>query len=245
MNTGTIVLIVILILLVLLWNMKLGGRVEYGEEGVRVQIRLGLIYYTVFPRPKKEKKKKPQKAKKKKKPKKKPAAPKEEKPKESALKKVLKNTKKYAGQAEDYFSGGSGGELGVILDAIPELFAILGDTIHRLIIDELTLHYTIPGRHDAAGAAMQYGIIHSTGGAVWELLEHNFTIRDRSVGAWVDFQEEVAKVWIRVNLAYKFGDLIIIAFHVLKEGIKVLIGWRKATKQSKKAEAEEAAEAEK
>lgn len=240
MNTGTIVLIVILILLILLWNLKLGGRVEYGEDGVRVQVRLGLIYLTVFPRPPKpEKPDKPKKEKKKKEKKKKSQKSDEDQPKESALQKIIRNTKKYGGQAQDYFSGGSGGEVGVILDAIPELIAILGDTIRRLIIDELTLHYTIPGRHDAAGAAMQYGMIYSTGGAVWELLNRCFTIRKHSVGAQVDFSEETAKVWARVNLCYKVGDLFIIAFHLLKEGIKVLLGWKKARDASKKEEESE------
>lgn len=219
------ILLVILILLALLCFLKMGGRVEYGADGIRAQIRLGLIYYTVFPRPQKPQKKK----KKKKASAKAKAKPKQEKKQElSTLQKLLKMSKKYAGQAGDYLSGGSGGELGVILDALPELFAILGDTISRIIVEEMTVHYTIPGRYDAAGAAIQYGMVYTTGGAVSALMDQYLTVKKRSIGALVDFNEEKAKVYVCLNLAYRFGDLVIIAIHVLKEGLILLKGWRRA-----------------
>lgn len=223
---------IFMVLSLLLWFMKLGGRVEYGEQGFRGQVHIGWFYITLYPvpellqkllnRPQKEKKKKPKK--KKKQSPKKPAEKKEEKPKKS----VLQRLKKAASQAEDYFSGGDGGELGVVLRAIPDIFAILGETVTRLCVEELTVHYTIPGRHDAAGAAIQYGVVYTTGGAVCTLMDQFVTVKKRSVGAMVDFNEDKAKVWLCVNLSYRMGDLMIIAFHALKEFIKIRNGLQEA-----------------
>lgn len=212
----------------LLWFMKLGGRVEYGEQGFRGQVHIGWFYITLYPvpkllqgllnRPKKEKKKSKKAAPKKPKPQKK------KKPKESGAQKLLHRLKKAASQAEDYFSGGDGGELGVVLRAIPEIFAILGETVSRLCVEELTVHYTIAGRHDAAGAAIQYGMVYTTGGAVCSLMDQFVTVKKRSVGAVVDFNEEKPKVWICVNLSYRLGDLMLIAVHALMEFVKIKNG---------------------
>lgn len=218
-----VVFAVLLVLLVLLWFMKLGGRVEYGEEGLRGRIRIGWFYFTVFPPPKLVKRlmDRPQRPKKEKK------TPKEEPEEESAeeptqgRRRLLERVKKTASQAGDYLTGGEGGELGVILRAIPEVFAILGDTVRRLCVEELTVHYTISGRHDAAGAAIQYGVIYTTGGAVCTLMDQFVTVKKRSVGARVDFSSEESRVWLCVDLSYRFGDLVIIVIHVLKEFVMV------------------------
>lgn len=213
MNTLAIVLMVAAALLVLLWNLRLGGRVEYGENGLRVQLRIGLLYITLFPRPKK--------AKKKKKPAKKPVEPPKPKEESGGLKKLLEKTRKLAGQAGDRFlKGEEGGELGLVLDAIPEVFELLGETVSQLCVEEMTVHYSIPGRHDAAGAAIQYGLVYSTGGVVCTLMDQHLTVKKRSVGAVVDFNEEKTKVFIRLNLSYRFGQLVSIAVHALKKGIK-------------------------
>lgn len=55
---AAIVLFIVLAVLFLLSRVRLGGQVKYGQDGLLVKLRLGLLKFTVFPGKKKEPKKK-------------------------------------------------------------------------------------------------------------------------------------------------------------------------------------------
>lgn len=278
MNPVLVVLLVLLGLLVLLLLLRVGGKVEFSDEGLSVRVRVGPVYYRVYP---KKQKKKPAEelkpvtstAKKAEEAQPPPAekpggepsapAPGEQKPDEGAEQPVRaepsaggeqpvseeqpaaaqappaaqtegksadspppgrkakpsKRRKKAAKQPKE--TGKTGGRLELAMALAPDLLKLLERVVHRLRVDELTLEYTIPGRWDAAGAAMQYGIVYSTGGVLCPLLSQNLRVKRLNVGAEIDFQEEIARVYVCLNLSYQVWELLILGLRALRIYLKL------------------------
>lgn len=216
-------LLVLVLLGMFLWFLRLGGCVIYSENGVLVRIRIGPLYLTVFPR-KKEPKKMPGKkrAGKKKSKKQKSGTTKkkskkaEQKPKRSIADRIL--GRPAPGEGDD---SGRGGDLQLLMDALPDLFELLGEAVRKLRVEELTLHYTIAGRNDPACAAVQYGAVFATGGALGALLNQHLTVKKQSVGAVADFTSTETKVYVCLNLSYTLGQLVVIGIHALKKLLKL------------------------
>ncbi len=206
MNTVGIVLLVLLAFLVLLWFTRLGGRVEYSEAGLTAALRVGPLYVKVYPR----KKKKPAK--------KKPEA--EENKKKQSGKKFGKK-KKHPTEKQAAESQKSGGRLDTVMNLLPDVFQLAGEAVRKLRVEDLVLEYTIAGRHDAAGAAVQYGTVYATGGALYGLLEQHLDLKNCRIGAEVDFNEETPKVYACLNLSYRTGQLVVIGIHALKVYLKL------------------------
>jgi hypothetical protein len=114
-----------------------------------------------------------------------------------------------------------GGYLSLAMDLAPEALSLVGTAVKKLRVEELTLHYTIAGRWDAAGAAVQYGSVYATGGVLYPLLEKGLDLRKCSVGAEIDFQEENPRVYVCLNLSYRVWEALLLGIKALKIYLKV------------------------
>lgn len=115
----------------------------------------------------------------------------------------------------------TGGKLELAMKLAPDLLKLAGSAVHKLRVDELTLDYTIAGRWDAAGAAIQYGTVYATGGVLYPLLEQSLTIKRFHVGAEIDFQEEIPRVYVCLNLSYRVWQLLVLGVGALKLYLKL------------------------
>ncbi|MCD8051115.1 MAG: DUF2953 domain-containing protein [Clostridiales bacterium] len=194
-----VALLIVAALAAVVFLLRLGGRVEYSAQGLLVQLKIGPAFLTVYPRKPKEKKEKTEKKSKKKKDKPK-KQPEPEKP--SLLQRV-------------------GGSLDELMDELPALLDLLGESVEKLRVDELLLDYTIAGRNDPARAGILYGGICASGGAVAGVLQQKLTIKEQSVRCRVDFTTRETKVYARLTLSYTVAQLIVLGVHVLKELQKI------------------------
>lgn len=200
---------IILLVLILIGLIRVGGVVEYDEEGLRVFARVGLLRVCLFPR--KEKKEKKPKAKKETKPK--PGQtekPGEEKPKKK------------------------GGGLGPVLEYVPLVCEAAGALIHRIRIDTLDLDL-VWGAGDAASAAMGYGYANAAIGMLWPPIKNSFEVKKWNFQTGVDFNAKSPLIRAMAALSFRIGQLV--SFAVIY-GIKFLkVYWKNKPKKSTKKEA--------
>lgn len=188
-----IVALVLLVLLLLFLFLRLGGRVEYSSVGLRAWVCVGPIHVLVYPRKPKKKKKKKRRAK--------PA--KEEK-------KPTKPKKKRRG-----------GLLQTAQKLAPDLLELMGEAVRKLRVDQAILEYTIPGRYDPAGAAIQYGTIYATGGALYGILSQHLDLKECSIGAEVDFDETVPMVYVCLELSFRVVHLAQLGIHAAQAYLRM------------------------
>ncbi len=192
------VLLVVAALAAVVFLLRLGGRVEYSAQGLLVQVKVGPAFLTVYPRkPKQNKEKKKSDQKK---------ADQPKKPQEPQKPTLLQRV---------------GGSLDELMDELPALLDILGESVEKLRVDELLLDYTIAGRNDPAKAGMLYGGICATGGAVAGVLNQKLTIKEQSVRCRVDFTTRETTVYARLTLSYTVVQLLVLGVHVLMELQKI------------------------
>lgn len=124
-----------------------------------------------------------------------------------------------------------GGGLGLLLKLIPVGLKALGELKDALRFDELIVEYTIPGKYDPAGAALQYGAIAAGSDGVAALLDSQLNIRSRRVSAWVDFFSGEALVWARLTVTLSVGDVVLLALRAGFRAAKVYLAQRRETRQ--------------
>lgn len=182
---GPVILLCVVIALVLLMQIRLGCKAEYDQNGPTVYVRLGKLYFRVFPVKKKEKPKK-SKAKKPKK---------EKKPKEPVpLREKIGGTLGYLEQL-----------LPVVLDAV-KYFG------RKLQIDTLHL-YLLAGSPDPADAAMLYGRATAALGALWYPLTETFDVKDGHAKVDLDFEAQQMTIICTAALSLKLGQLLWFALY--------------------------------
>lgn len=183
--TALWIILGIVLVLVLLSLLRIGVRVELGDQ-IRVTVVAGPVRLQLLP--KKEKKKRPEKPKKEK-------PPKEKKPAE-------KKEKKLSLTAED------------IKTALPALWQSLRHglrkTRQRLRIHPLELSAALPGGPDPAGAAELYGYINAGVWTVMPQLEKLTRIPDPHLHVEVDFDAEKLKLTGQVGITLQIRDLLAI-----------------------------------
>lgn len=209
---------IILIILLVLWligRIRLKGFVEYSEEGIIAQLRVLWFKITLFPpKPKQDKpEKKPKKPKKPpKKPKKTPKPKQSQKPKNPPKtgepeKPEEPEKPKEQPQDERPVTEKLGGLWSLFRDAVPLVCQAAGKLLHKLRIEDLTLHLTW-ACEDPADAAMGYGVGEAALGTVWPLLDRAFDIRRRDVGVAVDFTRTTPVIYARALLSFTIGQLM-------------------------------------
>ena len=173
------VLLVVLILLFLVGQVRLGGGAEYSAEGVKAHLRVGPFRFRVFPRkekePKEERKKKPKKKK----------SPKEEEEQKSK----------------------AGGPIELAKAFLPLICEAAGELKRRIRIDELRLDYTAGGR-DAAQTAMAFGGSNAAVGMVVPLIQQNFDLKEYHVRTAMDFNAKGPTIYLYAAFSAGLGQLV-------------------------------------
>ena len=202
------VLAVLVLILLLLGQVRVGGRAEFNEKGFFLWIRLGRFKLKILPAgPKEEKIGKPKKPKKEKEPKK----PKKEKPPTPLPEKI--------GGALEYAQA----LLPVALEAAKGMW-------RGLRVDVLELELTAGGG-DPADTAMLYGQANAVLGALWYPLTRAFHVKDGTARVKLDFDAPGTTVYGQAALSVKIGTLVWIG---LGAGWKALFGALAARKRLKR-----------
>ena len=202
------VLAVLVLILLLVGQVRVGGRAEFNEKGFFLWIRLGRFKLKILPAgPKEEKIGKPKKPKKEKEPKK----PKKEKPPTPLPEKI--------GGALEYAQA----LLPVALEAAKGMW-------RGLRVDVLELELTAGGG-DPADTAMLYGQANAALGALWHPLTRAFHVKDGTARVKLDFDAPGTTVYGQAALSVKIGTLVWIG---LGAGWKALFGALAARKRLKR-----------
>ena len=168
----------ILLLIWLIGQIRIGGRMEYTEEGLKVRLRLGKVWKTVYP-----------------------ASPKKEKPGKAAGK-----GKKPAKQS-DPEGEKKGGSVKAFLDLFPVGAELVGKLIRKIRIDLLTVHVIWADR-DPAKTAIGYGAANGAVGLIYPVFDHNFRIKKSDIRVDADFTQAQPSVYVNAALSLTLGQLI-------------------------------------
>ena len=201
----------ILLLLAVVWLLRVGVDVCFGDE-LCVAVKIGPAKITVLPQ--QEKKKKPKKKKK-------------EKTKKTAEKPAKKKEKK---KLPFTFSD--------IRSAVPVLFEALkkalGKIRRRMRIDPLDVCVIFAG-DDPAKVAEMFGWANSAMWAMMPQLERLLQIPDPHIHLGVDYERYDLHAEGRVGVTFRVGDLIVIGLTLAVPALKWYLGWRKEVKRREEA----------
>ena len=202
---GWIIFAAVVFVLFLLTLIRVGAEVTYSETGIRVRVRLGKIWLTLFPR----------------------------KPKPSKPKKKKKNRAKKEDEPQNEAHKRRGGLPIGLTDLLSLAVDFAGQNLARLQIDVLTMECLIGGRRDPAAAAMAYGAIYAGDGLVVPLLENTFyRIKRRDINAWVDFEGDETLIWLQLALSIRIGQLLSIGIRMAVGFLSAFLRQRKANNQN-------------
>ena len=201
------ILAVVVLVLLLMGQIRVGGRAEFNAEGFFLWIRLGRFRIKLLPaKPKgEEKPPKPRKPKKEKRKK-----PKEEKPSVPLPEKI-------------------GGALEYAQALLPVALEAAGGMWSGLRVDTLCLELTA-GAADPADAANLYGQANAALGALWYPLIRMFHVKDGAAQVKLDFNAPGMTVYGTAALSIKIGTVMWIGLRV---GCKALFGILAARKRLK------------
>lgn len=189
------ILAVVLLVLLLIGQIRVGCRAEFNSEGFFLWARLGKIRIKILPmKPKEEKPQKP---------------PKPPKPKKEKKEKLPATLPEKVGGALEYARA----LLPVALEAAEGLW-------RGFVIDTLELELTA-GSSDPADAAMLYGNANAALGALWIPLTRAFHVKDGTARVKLDFDAPGMTVYALASFSLKLGRVVWVG---LRAGVKALIG---------------------
>ena len=201
------ILAVVVLILLLIGQVRVGGRAEFNVDGFFLWVRLGKIRIKILPmKPKEEKE--PEK----------PKKPKEQKPKKSKKEKPPTPLPEKIGGALEYAKA-----------LLPVALEAAGGMLRGLRVDTLELELTA-GSSDPADAAMLYGQANAALGALWYPLTTAFKVKDGSARVNLDFNAPGMTVYGTAALSIKIGTVVWIG---LRAGFKALFGALAARKRLK------------
>ena len=170
---------VIGIVLLLLWAVSLllvGGIVKYSEAGLYVQLRIGILKFTIIPI--RKRKKKPQKRE--------------------------GGSRQPKGQKEEQQE--KGGTLDLVKELMPLLLDTANRFRKKVRLAPLELLIGIPGGDDPAGAALRYGQANALLGMLWQPLNQAFHIRDGRIGTRVEFEAKEFDLYLNAGVSLTVGQ---------------------------------------
>ena len=183
--TGLMIVGIIFLLLLLLAFVRVGGRVEFGEDGLFARLRIGAFSFQVFPLPSK---KPPQKSKKK---------SKQRKGQQKA------NARSASAEKPQKTKGGS-------LLRLKHYLPLVGDAAgmlkKRIRIDTLYLELMVASS-DAAETAIAFGYANMVIGLLWTILNENFDICDHQIHTRANFDASEPTVYLKADFSARIGQL--------------------------------------
>lgn len=212
------ILVGILVVLFLLSRIRVGGEVEYGETGLLVQARVGLLKFQVLPMKKKKEKKKT----------------KEKPPRKKKEKKTSAGEKQTGKEPESAPQKKKGGPLELVKRYLPLVCEAAGELKRKIRIDKLYLDLTVASG-DAAGTAMAYGYANMALGMLWPMIEQNFEVRDPRLHAGVDFTARNAEVYLDAAFSARLGQMVSFGLRFGWKFLRIYMKTRSHAKSQKEA----------
>lgn len=206
--TGLWIAAVVLAILFLVGQVRVGVRGEYTAHGITAWIRLGPVHLKVWPR--KAAKQKPAREKK------------EQKPKKESD----KETQAPAGGALEY-----------VRELLPLALEAAGQFRQKLQVDHLELVLRA-GAHDPADAAMVYGYANAALGGLWLPLTEAFHVKDGRARVELDFESEHTTLYALGAMSIKVGQALWLGLYFGLKGLSKLAavkGRRSAREKERKA----------
>lgn len=171
----------ILLFLWLLGRIRLGGDVEYSDQGVLARLRIGAFHIQLYPAKKKKKREKKEE----KKPSSKPAQEEDEKEEKER----------------------KGGKLGPIQKYLPLVGQAAGELRRKIRIDRLDIDF-IAGGGDPVAAAMAFGYSNAAMGMIWPIFEQNFQVKEHRIRTACDFDAASPVVYLFAAVSLRLGQLL-------------------------------------
>lgn len=201
------ILAVVVLVLLLIGQVRVGGRAEFNAEGFFLWIRLGRFRIKLLPAKPKGEEKPP-----------KPRKPKKEKRKKTKEEKPSVPLPEKIGGALEYAQA-----------LLPVALEAAGGMWRGLRVDTLRLELTA-GAADPADAANLYGQANAALGALWYPLIRMFHVKDGAAQVKLDFNAPGMTVYGTAALSIKIGTVMWIGLRV---GCKALFGVLAARKRLK------------
>lgn len=186
----------------LLGRIRLGGWVQYDEDGLLAKIIASPFRITVFP-PKQLTDKQKLKRQKKERAKRAKKEAQKAKEREKRAKQEAEWREKHSGEEPEK----KGGALPPVLDLLPLVSQAAGGLKKRLRIDELTIRL-VWASEDPAETALGYGRANAAMGMIWPLLDHNFNVKKHDLRVGVDFTRTSTAIMCRAALTIRLGQLV-------------------------------------
>jgi hypothetical protein len=218
--TLVLVLLGIVLLLILVGQIRLGGRVEYSQEGVTAWIRICGISKQLFPKLTLTRSQEEKAAEKKRKKEEKARRKKEAKAKKSSQK------KEKTPKTEEKTEKRPGGSLELVRGLLPVIIQALGALKKRIRIDRLIVHY-VAGGTDAAQVAISYGKLSAGAAGIVALLNNNFKVKRQEVTMDVNFLAESPTIYLDAGLSLTVGQILYLAVRYGIASLKVFLRQRR------------------
>jgi len=220
---GWMILVLVLLVLFLIGQVRIGAVAEYSQAGPEVRVRLGPARLKVFPLPKKEKTQEQLK---------KEA---EKKAQDEEKKKVKKQQKKEKAQKEQKsLQEKVGGGLDLAKEFLPIVLEAAGCFWNKLVMDDLRLCLTVGGP-DPADAALLYGQANAALAAFWRPLTQAFHVKNGHAHVEIDFEAQNMTLYGKAALSLKIGQILWIGIYFACKALVGFLHYRKITKTKEKA----------
>lgn len=225
------ILAIVVLVLFLAGQIRVGVRAEYNAQGFLAWLRLGPLNIKVFPLVKKEKKKPKKK-------KEKPPKPAGEKPQKPAEARPGKPAGEKPGKAAEKKPGEPvlekvGGALDYAMALLPVVLDAGAQFGKKLQIDVLRLELTA-GAEDPADAAIRYGQAVAALGAFWTPLTHAFRVKDGEARALVDFGSSSMTLYGAAALSLKVGQIVWLGLCLGWRALWAFLGVRRERRREKR-----------
>ena len=196
------VFLALVLALALLSLVRVETRVRWDGQGLRVHVRAGPVEIQIYPIRRRGKA-----------PKKKPPRPAPEKQAPAPPGK-----KDWRGLAD------------LLGQLLPLGAQAAGELREKIVIRRLYFH-VVWAAADPAAAALGYGRVCAGLGMLWPVLEHNFHIRERDVGAQVSFAQTRPTAQLDLRASLRIGQGVSLGLRV---GVKALSLYLKYKKEHRK-----------
>ena len=196
-----LVVLIVLAILLLIGQVRLGGTVCYNTAGLTVSVLIGPFHIRVLP-----------------------AREKPDKPKKRPGRKK-KRARKQKTQPEKKRQDGPG-TVSRLLDLLPVVREAAGALRRKILIHHLDLK-VIWAADNPAAAAIGFGRAHAVLGMIWPIFDHNFRVKRHQFQVDVDYEAHRPEVAVDLALTMTLGQILAFALHY---GGKALIRWTRSAR---------------
>ena len=106
------------------------------------------------------------------------------------------------------------GSLRDFMDMLKAIKVALGRLKRKLLIKNLTLHYT-SASDDPAKTALRFGAANAVFGAIVPVLEKHFRIKKRDLRASADFNSQEQGIYVRLNISIAVWEIVYVLLALL------------------------------